>query len=137
MSLNLSLIEFQSSNDGRLLEENYQIIDTAALGNDLREEFRQQGLLKELDLYEDENSCDSTKIEVVDDNRVLQLLESLEQKFRQLFLIGRDSAESDIVVPKEVGAQMAEFRKITNLHYMVKLKVQQFAGLNNCVLKLG
>jgi hypothetical protein len=137
MSLNLSLIEFQNSNDGRLYEENYQIIETADLGNDLREDFRQQGLLKEVDLYEDENSCDFTKIEVVDDNRVLQLLESLEQKFRRLFLVGRNSAESDIVVPKEVDAQMAEFRKITNLHYLVKLKAQQFDGLNNCILKLG
>jgi hypothetical protein len=137
MSLNISLIEYKSCEDGNLYEKDSEIIESAFLSPDIFEMIKDKYPLCETEVFEEEGSSESSTIENVSDDDIHGIKELLENEFVRLIEAKESQDLKSLITPNSVFEAIEKFRTLTNVYHIFWLKNENFSKRSNVLIKIG
>lgn len=137
MSLNISLVEYKSCNDGKLYEEGSAVIESAFLSQDLFEMIKNICPLSETIIFEEEGSLETSTIENFLDKDIDKIKDLLENKFVQLIESKESQELKSLITQDSVFEAIEAFRTLTNLYHIFWLKNRNFSKRTNVLVKIG
>lgn len=138
MSQNLFLIEYTSSNDGKLYESNAEVIGSCFINNYYIELFEKNSFFDNVRLYEDVSSNDYTLIKIINCENLRDIFIKLEKEFFYLIdtTVNKNSDENIIFSDKDTMDKMDKFRILTNIEYLFRIKKEKYID-DKFVIKIG
>jgi len=125
MSQSLALIIFPSNEEGHLFETDSETVERAVISDSLLRRISDAQIFVHQPLFEEPGSPAQSQIMRVDDEKLDELLQFLEQEFLALVSATRHGA-SELIVPSEVLTMIHDVRTVCNLHALVTLKKDRF-----------
>jgi len=137
MSQNLFLVKYQMDEKGNPYEDKCEIIESAFITPELVNLIEKEKLLEDKRLLEEIETVEFSNITCIENYSLNKALEILQDEFIQLILKTSDKLKSVVFNSDEISSSMDEYRTITNLQHIIKLKKDKFEHSPNVVLKLG
>ncbi len=136
MSQNLSLVQYKVDEKGNLYDDDSNIIESAFITPELINLIEKEKLLEDKSLLEEIGTMESFEVKCIENSSLNKALSVLENEFMTLSSDASNKLKS-VFNNDEISSLMNEFRTITNLHHVIKLKKDKFEHNTNVVLKLG
>lgn len=137
MSQNLSLVEYQTDEDGNLYEDHCRIIESAFITPEVINSIEAQRLLADKPLLEEVGTTTSSVMKCLENSALDKVLSMLEIEFIKFLTSDAANNAKNILIRDEISSLIGDFRTITNLYHVIKLKKDKFEHHSNVVLKLG
>jgi len=137
MSQSLSLVEYQADEDGNLYEDDCHIIESAFITPEVINSIEEQRLLQDKPLLEEVGATASSVMKCLENSSLDKVLSILEIEFIKFLTAEPANNVKSLVIRDEISALINDFRTITNLYHVIKLKKEKFENYPNVVLKLG
>lgn len=139
MSIKILLVKYELIESDKLIEDDVVIIESAFITSEILEKistFITKRKVYEM-LDEDPNN-ESFEIECFDDKYITDILFKLEMEFIDL-LKNKSSVENqdDLLIDQNLRDAIFEFRTITNLIYLFRLKSDKYQNDNSTLVKVG
>lgn len=139
MSIKILLVKYELIESDKLIEDNVVIIESAFITSEILEKI--STFITKRKVYEmlDENlNNESFEIECFDDKYITDILFKLEMEFIDL-LKNKSSVENqdDLLIDQNLRDAIFEFRTITNLIYLFRLKNDKYQNDNSTLVKVG
>ena len=139
MSIKILLVKYELIESDKLIEDNVVIIESAFITSEILEKI--STFITKRKVYEmlDENlNNESFEIECFDDKYITDILFKLEMEFIDL-LKNKSSVEhqDDLLIDQNLRDAIFEFRTITNLIYLFRLKNDKYQNDNSTLVKVG
>ncbi len=134
MSLNISLIQFDSDETGTLFEEKYTTIETAYINHTLLDEIKEKYPFREQKVFEERESKEYSIFNYFNQNNINDILSYLESKFINLC----DSCNFKEIYDQNIYLKkVEEFRTISNIIHVLKLKNEKYKESFSSFIKVG
>lgn len=139
MSIKILLVKYELIESDKLIEDNVVIIESAFITSEILEKI--STFITKRKVYEmlDENlNNESFEIECFDDKYITDILFKLEMEFIDL-LKNKSSVENqdELLIDQNLRDAIFEFRTITNLIYLFRLKNDKYQNDNSTLVKVG
>jgi hypothetical protein len=121
---------------GNLYDDKSNIIESAFITPELIELIEKEKLLANKPLLEETGTTESFEVKCIENSSLNKALSVLENEFMRLLSDASNKLKS-VFNSDETSSLMNEFRTITNLQHVIKLKKEKFEHNPNVVLKLG
>jgi lysyl-tRNA synthetase class I len=135
MSQSLSLVEYQADENGNLYEEDCHVIESAFITPEVISSIEQQ--LENKPLLEETGTTASSMMKCLENSSLDKVLSILEMEFIKFITSESANNAKSLVIRDEISSLINDFRTITNLYHVIKLKKEKFENYPNVVLKLG
>jgi hypothetical protein len=135
MSQSLSLVEYQADENGNLYEEDCHVIESAFITPEVISSIEEQ--LQDKALLEESGTTASSMMKCLENSSLDKVLSILEMEFIKFFTSMPANNAKSLIVRDEISHLINDFRIITNLYHVIKLKKEKFENYPNVVLKLG
>jgi hypothetical protein len=135
MSQSLSLVEYQADENGNLYEEDCHVIESAFITPEVINSIEKQ--LEDKPLLEEIGTTASSVMKCLENSSLDKVLSILEMEFIKFIASEPANNAKSLVVRDEISSLINEFRTISNLYHVIKLKKEKFENYPNVVLKLG
>jgi hypothetical protein len=148
MSNSLLLVEYEQTSDGKLIEETAYIIQTAFIDNRLLEKLESDWGFNITQIHEEENSDETFEIKHLDDKKIYDVYDYFFDAFKKLILKSNEKlqniSQGNEVISKSSSQindfsfnDVEQFRVLTNLIAILKIKIEKYNGSNTVFLKVG
>ena len=137
MSQNLSLVEYKADKHGNLYDDNSKTIETAFITPELIKLIEKEKLLEDKPLLEETGTSESFDVKCIENSSLDKVLSIIENEFIRFLSSETSNSVKNLVIRDEVSSLINEFRTITNLYHVIKLKKDNFEHNPCVVLKLG
>lgn len=137
MSLNISLIEYKSCSNGKLYEEDSEVIESAFLSQTIFEMIKTKCQLCETEIFEEDGSSETSTIENVSDDDIHKIKELLENEFVRLIESKESEELKSLITHDSVFEAIEKFRTLTNVYHIFWLKNEKFSKRINVLVKIG
>lgn len=137
MSMQLSLVDYRASADGRLYEPRKAVITSAPVNQEMIDFFERNEFFEKFRLYEDSSLGSFSEFTRVRDDKAGIALKRLGEKLVQLLASKRAEDAKEIQSDDEIAYLMGEFHVVTSVYLLIKLKKENFSQVKTSVLKLG
>lgn len=147
MSKSLNLVKYKADESGKLYESECETIDSVFISSDLISELEKDFPLVNISVFEDGDLDDNYEIECFPVEQSIELHSRLEELFIEVLkheaevYLESDSLSSSkdlgFIKKTDVSLSVDRFRTITNVIYLVRLKINKYLEQSSVVLKLG
>lgn len=143
MSIKILLVKYELLETDKLLENNMETIESAFITSELLEKISTFKTKRKVYEVEDEDSNNEPfEIECFDDKNINDILFKLEMEFINLLKDknndkNNDENEDDLLIGQNLRDTIFDFRTITNLIYLFRLKNDKYLNDKSTVVKLG
>ncbi|EGR5060974.1 hypothetical protein ABFV67_02865 [Vibrio metschnikovii] len=148
MSNSLFLVEYEQTPDGKLIEETAHIIQSAFIDQRLLEQLENDWGFNTTPIHEEEGSEETIEIRHLDDKKIHEVYDYFFDAFKKLIIKANDRlkafAKDNALTTQESNQKrefdfndVEQFRVLTNLIAILKIKIEQYNGSNTVFLKVG
>lgn len=135
MSTNLILMKYQLGINGRYLEDSGERIASSFISEEDLSDLIKVAPLAKLIIYEEDGSDDSSEAECLQNEKIIEALSFVKNKFIDLL----KKTETSVIENEDAAMieALSEFRSITNLHYLLDIKYTKYQSDDTVIVKLG
>lgn len=148
MSNSLFLVEYEQTPDGKLIEETAHIIQSAFIDQRLLERLESDWGFNTTPIHEEEGGEETIEIKYLDDKKMHEVYDYFLDAFKKLIIKANDrlqALEQENALIIQGGNHKSEFdfndveqfRVLTNLIAILKIKIENYNGSNTVFLKVG
>lgn len=148
MSNSLFLVEYEQTPDGKLIEETAHIIQSAFIDQRLLERLESDWGFNTTSILEEEGSEETIEIKHLDDKKTHEVYDYFFEAFKKLIIKANDRlqalAQENVLTTQGSNhnsqfdfSDVEQFRVLTNLIAILKIKIEQYNGSNTVFLKVG
>ena len=137
MSKLLSLIDYQSNDEGEIYEPEKSVIASTFISNEVIDSFEILGLFEKFCLFEDSSLKEFVEQTRIKPDMIDSALREIEATFIRLLDSKRIADIKNVQSDECIETLIYEFNAITNIYHVLNLKKNNFSNITTAIIKLG